>query len=37
MEASKNGIYYILRPKGKACQNKSYKTKQVKAEAFALS
>ena len=37
MEASKNGIYYILRPKDKACYNKSYKIKEVKAEAFALS
>ena len=37
MEASKNGILDILRCKHKTSYNMSYKTKQIKKEAFALS
>lgn len=37
MEASKNCILGKPRPKRKSSYNKSYKTKQFKAEAFALS
>ena len=37
MEASKNGILDILRCKRNASYNKSYKTKQIKTEAFVLS
>ena len=37
MEASKNGILDILRHKHKTSYDNSYKTKQIKTEAFALS
>ena len=37
MEASKNGILDILRRKRKGSYNKSYKTKQIKKEAFILN
>ena len=37
MEANENGIFDILRRKLKTSYNKSYKTKQIKTEALALS